>query len=248
MKEMKYEVEGKYCTTTCPNGVELPCAEGHVANRPKMMVGSGECRECTHFLGQDTEKQIVECLHPLRDDKLIICLFGLSDSGKTSVATALSDALISATTIDAKAFRAFTGNGSFCDMGRKENIQSLCSMLDVLEGKGIYILSFSIPTLELRDVLKQRHNSKFVLCESTIETCRGRDSFGYYKQADHSLDVLLPGVNLPFDTDGADLIVDTEDHYGITPEGNHRRCADEVIRNLVVPWLKRSGSSQYYEI
>ena len=181
----------------------------------------------------------------MKRDKLIICLFGMADCGKTTVANAIAESIWSATTIDAHTFRAFSGNDDYSKSGRIENINALANYLDVLEGGGCYILSFNIPTKEMRDILRQRHDVKFVHCKCDLNSCRRRDKKGLYKKVGIDDSVLLPGINMPFDFDDADLVVSTADHPYLTPEGNARMCSQLIIDEYILPWNERANNTNY---
>jgi adenylylsulfate kinase-like enzyme len=173
------------------------------------------------------------------DDKLVIGLFGNIGSGKTTVADAMAEALWSSLRLDTEQFRGFTGSRDFSEEGRMANQKRLADLLDAVEGRMVVILSFNFPTPEIRAVLKERHNALFVHCDCPVEECRRRDFKGLYKGSDEGRPdcAHLSSIGIGFDPSGADMVVDTANRPGITPEGNARRCAQEIIDRLVSPWL-----------
>ena len=162
----------------------------------------------------------------------IICLFGMVDSGKTTVGKILADSIKGSVFIDAHDFRDFCGNTDFSESGRIENIKKLSSLLGILGGNHTIILAFNIPTKELRDILAEKSDVKFVHCQCPFEDMQARDDKGLWERVISDDTVKLPGVNLPFDADGADIVVDTSDNKTLTPYGNASRCAQIIIKHL----------------
>lgn len=164
--------------------------------------------------------------------KLVLCLFGLVDSGKTAVAEAMLELLPTATFIDAHKFRELFKNTDYSPDGRKTNIKNLSNFLNILDGSGIVILAFNIPTQELRQILKDDHDAKMVLCNASLDDCKRRDTKGLY-----SLDIPLPLRGSDFDVKDADFIINTGDHVQHTAEVNAKHCARQIIDNLVNPYF-----------
>lgn len=164
--------------------------------------------------------------------KKIICLFGMVDSGKTTIGRLLSEYISGSVFIDSHDFREFCGNYDYSEAGRVENIKRLSSMLDMIGGNSTTILAFNIPTSKMRNILKVDHDIKFIHCNCDFQELKDRDDKGLWARVGIDDSVQMPGSNLPFDSDGADLVINTENENGLTPYGNASKCAMKIMKLL----------------
>ena len=145
-------------------------------------------------------------LHPITDRLLqrsdkesllnqkgqVIWFYGLSGSGKSTIAIQLEQQLhsrkILSKVLDGDNIRTGLNNNlGFTDEDRKENIRRIAEVAKLMAHTGVVtICSFITPNEELRDVAKEIIGEEDLLdvyVHATFETCEKRDVKGLYAKA-----------------------------------------------------------------
>lgn len=179
--------------------------------------------------------------------KLVVCLFGIPNSGKTAVADRISEicssqhdllqgTIIPILRLDTEGFREFSHNTDYSANGRINNQYRICDFIDMVENRQAFVLSFNHPTPDIREVLKDRYNAIFVHCDCPQDICESRDIKDIYSaaKAGKKSHQYVSGVNFNFDPNGADMTIDTS----INTNENITDQAMKVVRKYLIDWLR----------
>ncbi|MFC4991842.1 adenylyl-sulfate kinase [Rubritalea tangerina] len=151
---------------------------------------------------------------------LVVWMYGLSGSGKSTIANAAEKALHNqgrlVTMLDGDNLRSGLNAGlGFSDEDRKENIRRAAEVAKLLRHNGaIVLVSLITPQnvfrKQVRDILGDTHYLE-VYVKASFETCQERDVKGLYAKAKDGKVANFSGKSSTFeDPDNADLIIDTE--------------------------------------
>ncbi|MNK41464.1 Adenylyl-sulfate kinase [compost metagenome] len=149
---------------------------------------------------------------------LVIWLFGLSGSGKTTISTLLSEKLKLAgffsVALDGDALReGINKDLGFSEQDRTENIRRAAEIAKLMLNNNIItICSFITPMSAQRtlaaEIIGERYFEVFIDCPLNI--CQERDVKGLYKDANQNLISNFTGVSAKFEpSSNANLILKT---------------------------------------
>lgn len=150
----------------------------------------------------------------------VVWLFGLSGSGKSTIADKLEELLRVETSsvyrLDGDLLR--TGLNSdlgFSEQDRMENIRRTAEVAKLFADAGfIVIASLITPLQSMRELAgKIIGMDKFmsIYVKTSLEVCEKRDPKGLYKKARNGEISSFTGIDSPFEVPaGADLVIDTE--------------------------------------
>ncbi len=179
---------------------------------------------------------------------LTIWFTGLSGSGKSTVASALEQALAErgflCKVLDGDNIRTgLNSNLGFSADDRQENIRRIAEVCKLFNNTGIItIASFVSPTEDLRRIARGIIGDEDffeVYISTPLEECERRDVKGLYARARKGEVKNFTGVSAPFDVpENADMDVDTTDG---TPEGAAARIMDKVIGRVAIPGRNTGG-------
>jgi len=162
------------------------------------------------------EKEDLTCQHGI-----VVWLYGLSGSGKSTIAQELerkltwSDYVTSI--LDGDNLRAGINEDlDFSEEGRTEHIRRTAEIAKLMRHSGVTTIATIITPLKkqrklVKDIL-QGGRLIMVHVKASSETCKNRDPKGLYKKLEEDKSFGdFPGVNSPFDPPNkTDLIIDTE--------------------------------------
>lgn len=160
----------------------------------------------------------------LRQRGCVIWLFGLSGSGKSTVAAALERQLHQAgrLTVVLDGDNVRTGlnhNLGFSDEDRRENIRRVAEVAKLFADAGVVtIVSFITPRTALRQIVRRTLRPEdllLVYVRASFETCARRDPKGLYAKAASGEVKQFTGKDSGFDEPAhgeVDLVLDTEAH------------------------------------
>ena len=173
--------------------------------------------EFHRMLGREAKEAL------LKQRSTVYWLYGLSGSGKSTIANAFERELHKAgfltQILDGDNIRSgLNSNLGFSDEDRAENIRRIAEVAKLYLNSGlITITSFICPTRELR-LLARSHVGEAdfveVFVKASFETCAKRDPKGLYAKASKGKIANFTGKDSAFEEpqDGDDvLILDTED-------------------------------------
>ncbi len=151
---------------------------------------------------------------------LVVWMYGLSGSGKSTIANAAEKALHAqgrlVTILDGDNLRSGLNAGlGFSDEDRKENIRRAAEVAKLLRHNGaIVLVSLITPQnvfrQQVREILGGEHYLE-VYIKASFETCQERDVKGLYAKAkDGKVAHFLGKTSLFEEPDNADLIIETE--------------------------------------
>lgn len=180
---------------------------------------------------------------------LTIWFTGLSGSGKSTVASALEQALAAkgflCKVLDGDNIRTgLNSNLGFSAEDRQENIRRIAEVCRLFDDTGIItIASFVSPTEDLRQVARGiigKEDFFEVYMSTPLEECERRDVKGLYARACKGEVKNFTGISAPFDVpENADISIDTTD---ITPDEGARRIIDRVLDRISLPEKNKDGN------
>lgn len=180
---------------------------------------------------------------------LTIWFTGLSGSGKSTVASALEQALAAkgflCKVLDGDNIRTgLNSNLGFSAEDRHENIRRIAEVCRLFDDTGIItIASFVSPTEDLRQVARGiigKEDFFEVYMSTPLEECERRDVKGLYARARKGEVKNFTGISAPFDVpENADISIDTTD---ITPDEGARRIIDRVLDRISLPEKNKDGN------
>jgi len=138
----------------------------------------------------------------------VIWLYGRPCSGKSTLASAISESLkakgISLITLDGDELRlGVNADLGFSQTARLENIRRASEIAKLLVSKGFWVIcSFITPTIELRELVSKINlESDLVLIyiHASFESCQRRDVKGHYLRATKGLIANFTGVSSTFE-------------------------------------------------
>lgn len=156
----------------------------------------------------------------LLDQKgLVLWMYGLSGSGKSTIAAAVERALHDlgryVVILDGDNFRhGLNSDLGFSDEDRKENVRRVAEVAKMFSTQGvIVIVSVITPKRELRAQARQIVGSEFqeIYIKASFETCAQRDPKGLYAKVTAGEIKQFTGKDSGFEEpESAELILDTE--------------------------------------
>jgi len=169
----------------------------------------------------------------LKRKGVVVWLTGLSASGKTTTANAVSDELlkrgIRTERLDGDVLREhLTKDLGFSKKDREENLMRAAFVAKLLARNGVIVIaSFITPYNKVRDRIRKELEGEThfveVFVKATVETCAKRDVKGLYAKAMKGEIKNFTGVNDPFDEPkNPELVLDTE-------KKSVEECAEQVV-------------------
>lgn len=149
----------------------------------------------------------------------VVWLYGLSGSGKSTIAAALERCLHDegrfVMILDGDNFRhGLNSDLGFSDEDRSENVRRVAEVAKVLADQGVIVLvSVITPRNSLRTLARDIVGEAFheVFVKASFETCAGRDPKGLYAKVAAGDLPNFTGKDSGFEEpDQADLTIDTE--------------------------------------
>jgi len=166
------------------------------------------------LLGQKDKERL------LRQKALVIWLYGLSGSGKSTIANLVERKLHEegrlTQILDGDNIRSgLNQNLGFSDDDRRENIRRIAEVAKLFVSGGVItIASFITPTKALRQMARGIVGAEQFLevyVKASFETCRQRDVKGLYAKASQGKVAQFTGKDSLFEEpETCDLILDTE--------------------------------------
>ncbi len=136
---------------------------------------------------------------------MVIWITGLSGAGKTTLATALYEAmkprLPALVRIDGDEVRALFGNSlGFSEPDRRLQIQRLQSLATMLDGQGLVVIVAALYAHPELLAWNRDHFSDYfeIYLEASIDLVRSRDSKGLYAKAQAGEMADVVGVDVPW--------------------------------------------------
>ena len=168
----------------------------------------------------------------------VVWLYGLSGSGKTTIANALDKMLLekglSSYLLDGDTLRSgLCSDLNFEIKDRKENLRRASEVAKILRDAGnICLCSFITPLEEgrlfIREILGENDLLEvFVQC--SLEECERRDVKGLYEKAHRGEIKNFTGISSPFESPSKrsnQIIVNTEEH-------SVEDCVDKIINKII---------------
>lgn len=149
----------------------------------------------------------------------VVWLYGLSGSGKSTIAAALERNLHEegrfVMILDGDNFRhGLNSDLGFSDADRRENVRRVAEVAKMLADQGILVVvSVITPKNELRSLARSIVGSSFheAFVKASFETCAQRDPKGLYAKVAQGKISNFTGKDSGFEEpDQADLIIDTQ--------------------------------------
>ena len=184
--------------------------------------------ETRRFLGRSEKEEL------LGQRGAVLWLYGLSGSGKSTIANAVERALHAegrfTAILDGDNLRAgLNSNLGFSDEDRAENVRRVAETAKLLAGLGvIVIVSVITPRRELRAVAERIIGGDFheVYVRAAFETCAARDPKGLYAKARDGAIKQFTGKDSGFEEpDNGCLTLDTE-------ASSEQECASHLLEYL----------------
>ena len=149
-----------------------------------------------------------------------VWLTGLSGAGKTTLATALADALasldVAATVVDGDAVRAESGNYEYDPASRSLNVQRICDAALSAASAGRHAVVACISPFAMDRELARRRHIAFgvtfyeVHVNTPLAVCEARDPKGLYRSASEGKARNVVGIDLDYEEPvHPDLRIDT---------------------------------------
>lgn len=180
---------------------------------------------------------------------LVVWLYGLSGSGKSTIAAALERHLsaekVLCRVLDGDSLRSGLCSGLGFDVeARKENIRRAAETARLFLDTGVVtIAAFICPFRELRDLARQivgEDDFVEVYLKASYEACARRDVKGLYAKAEKGEIPFFTGKDSPFEEPepiSSAIILETERH-GIA------RCCERVL-DVVLPRMRERVTPDY---
>jgi len=149
----------------------------------------------------------------------VLWMYGLSGSGKSTIAAAVERALHDSgrfvVILDGDNFRhGLNSDLGFSDESRKENVRRVAEVAKMFASQGVIVLvSVITPKRELRDQAREIVGSDFkeIYIKASFETCAERDPKGLYAKVAAGEIKQFTGKDSGFEEpESADLTIDTE--------------------------------------
>jgi len=152
----------------------------------------------------------------------VLWFYGLSGSGKSTIAQALDRELHAAgrltKVLDGDNIRGgLNGNLGFSDEDRTENIRRVAEVAKLFAAAGFVVLaSFITPTVELRKSAREivgEDDLTLIYTKASFAACQQRDPKGLYAKVAEGKVPQFTGKDSGFEepsVDSADVIIDTE--------------------------------------
>lgn len=177
----------------------------------------------------------------LKQSSPVIWLTGLSGSGKSTIANALSNRLYNnqnlSYVLDGDNIRSGLNKDlGFSDNDRKENIRRISEVAKLFSDSGlITVTAFISPFIEEREKAKEIIGEDFceIFVKASIETCEERDPKGLYKKARAGQIPNFTGLDSPYESPvNPDLVLDTNSN-------TLEECVNLIIEYMVEKnWIK----------
>ena len=166
---------------------------------------------------------------------LVVWLFGLSGSGKTTISTLLREKLkeegFFTVALDGDALReGINKDLGFSEQDRTENIRRAAEIARLMLNNNIItICSFITPLGTQRalaaEIIGEKYFEVFIDCP--LNVCKARDVKGLYKDADQNLIPNFTGVSAKFEPSAnANLVIKTNTE---SPVQSRERLFKEII-------------------
>ncbi|MCM5663499.1 adenylyl-sulfate kinase [Galbibacter mesophilus] len=169
---------------------------------------------------------------------LLIWFTGLSGSGKSTIADALEQKLISekvrTMVLDGDNVRGSLCKGlDFSAEDRSENLRRVAEIADLLLKSGAVVLaSFVSPYKKDREYVEKTIKPNIfveVFVNTSLETCKKRDPKGLYKRAEEGSLKNLTGFNAPYETpEAADVVVEENESVAEAVEKIYNEVKDKL--------------------
>jgi adenylylsulfate kinase len=179
-----------------------------------------------HAVGREDRERV------LGQKGVTVWLTGLSGSGKSTIAVAAEEELVSrgrlAYTLDGDNIRhGLNKNLGFSPEDRTENIRRIGEVAKLFTEAGVLVFaSFISPYRADRDLVRSIHPAgRFVevYVSASIETCESRDVKGLYRKARAGEIREFTGISAPYEApERPELVLDT-----------NRETAEESVRRMV---------------
>lgn len=145
------------------------------------------------------------------DTKPVIWLYGLSGSGKTTIAQKIVKTY-GFYHLDGDILReGLCKDLSFTMSDRMENIRRTAEVAKIMSQVKPVVASFITPTKEMRSVVESIAGAIMVYVNTPLEVCRIRDPKGLYKRVDEGKITNFTGIDSGFEIPAApDVSIDTE--------------------------------------
>lgn len=155
----------------------------------------------------------------MRQSGHVFWLFGLSGSGKSTIAGRFEEAMLAedrcCLKLDGDALRAGLNKDlKFSDLDRRENLRRAAEVARLGKDSGLCVISSFITPQEyqrtlIREIIGTSHVS-LVYLNATVDVCTLRDPKGLYAEARAGRIRDMTGVTSPFDAPGfPDLILNS---------------------------------------
>jgi adenylylsulfate kinase len=150
---------------------------------------------------------------------IVLWMYGLSGSGKSTIAAALERSLHDdgrfVMILDGDNFRhGLNSDLGFSDEDRKENVRRVAEVAKILAGQGVIVLvSVITPKNELRTLARDVVGEEFreIFVRASYQTCAERDPKGLYAKVAAGKIKQFTGKDSGFEEpESADLVIDTE--------------------------------------
>jgi len=171
------------------------------------------------FPYEDDERLRADKERLLGQRGMVLWLYGLSGSGKSTIARAAHERLLAAgrlaAVLDGDTLRAgLNENLGFSDDDRRENVRRVAHVARLLSIQGLIVLvSVITPRRDLRALAAQIAGPGFleIFVRASYATCAARDPKGLYKRAEDGRLAAFTGRDSAFEEpESPDLILDTE--------------------------------------
>lgn len=171
----------------------------------------------------------------------VIWLTGLSGSGKSTIANALSKKLFDnqnlSYVLDGDNIRSGLNKDlGFSDNDRKENIRRISEVAKLFSDSGVItITAFISPFIEERERAKEIIGEDFceIFVKASIDICESRDPKGLYKKARAGQIPNFTGIDSPYESPvSPNLVLDTNTN-------SLDECVDIIIDYMINKnWIK----------
>lgn len=175
----------------------------------------------------------------LRQNSKVLWVYGLSGSGKTTIAIVLEKALhdrgFLTQILDGDNIRSGINNNlTFTKEDRAENLRRIAEVNKLFYNCGVITINcFISPLKENRDTVREIIGSDDfieIFVDTPLEECEKRDVKGLYKKARAGEIKNFTGIDAPFEKpDNPDIYVET---IGVSPEKIVSDILDDILAKL----------------